>query len=322
MSIAKIILDTDPGGDDIFAFLWLLSLVKQRSTELIAITTADGNVAANQTFISASQLLTLMELNAIEVGRGVPINASENAAHIHGADGMGNLSHTLPSAAHSFDAARFSDDIILDALNAHPGEITLVAIAPLTNLASAETKQPGILKKAKEIVIMGGAFYCPGNITPHAEFNIWFNSHAAKIVFNSRNDLVILPLDVTTKLIFTREMAQTVSQINPNNKLSTFLMQLCEFMTSTALKYRETKGISGFLVHDAAAIAYLFYPETLMLRRSCVRVETKGEWTIGQTLIEDLRSINAESNAWVALQIDQTRFFTHFIEDLKTLIED
>lgn len=320
MSTSKIILDTDPGGDDIFALLWLLSLVKQRSTQLIAITSADGNVAARQTFTSASQLLTFTGLDGIEVGRGVPVNTREDASHIHGADGMGNLSHTLPAAVHSFETARDSDDIIIDALNAHPGEITLVAIAPLTNLASAETKQPGILKKAKEVVIMGGAFNCGGNVTSQAEFNVWFNPHAAEIVFNSRNDLVILPLDVTTRLIFTREMAQTVRETNPDCQLSQFLTQLCEFMIGTALKYRETNGISGFLVHDAATIAYLFYPTVLMLKRSSVRVETKGQWTIGQTLIADQRSPMPGSNAWVALQVDQTRFFTSLIEDLKILV--
>ncbi|GAX38217.1 nucleoside hydrolase [Nodularia sp. NIES-3585] len=323
LSIPKIILDTDPGGDDIFAFLWLLSLVKKQYAELIAVTSADGNVAAKRTFSSASQLLNLVGFPDIEVGRGIPVKreALEDASHIHGSDGMGNLSHTLPPATHNFEKARCSDEIIIDKLNTHPGEITIVAIGPLTNLAAAEEKSPGILKKAKEIVIMGGAFFISGNVTPHAEFNIWFNPEAAQTVFDSRNDIVVLPLDVTQHLIFTRDMAQVVSQTNPKSKLSQFLIPLVEFMIGTALEYRETARIPGLLVHDAATLGYLFYPETLFLRRAKVRIETKGEWTKGQTLIDSRPAPKTEANAWVALQVDESKFFTSLVEDLNRLFK-
>ncbi len=232
---------------------------------------------------------------------------------------MGNLSHTLPPATHAIEDAPYSDELLIDELNGVPGEITIIAIRPLTNLAAAETKSPGILKKAKEIVIMGGAFFCPGNVTPHAEFNIWFNAEAAQIVFDSRDDIVVMPLDVTTHLIFTRDMTQAVTQANPESKLSRFLTELCEFMIGTALGYRETVGISGLLVHDAATLGYLFYPETLMLTRAKVRVETKGEWTLGQTLIDRRLAPKTGANAWVALQVDEGKFFTSFVEDLKQL---
>ena len=323
MSKPKVILDTDPGGDDIFAFLWLLSLVKQGWAELIAVTAADGNVSARRMFSNSSQVLELGGFSHIEVGRGVPVNGEpvEDAAHIHGSDGMGNLSHTLPPATHSWETARDSDELLIDKLNDAPGEITIVAIAPLTNLAAAETKSPGILKKAREIVIMAGAFYCPGNITAHAEFNIFYNPKAAQIVFNSRNDIVVMPLDVTRKLIFTRDMAQSVSQANLKSPLAQFAIALCDFTIGTALTYRETKGIPGFLVHDAATLGYLFYPETLMLRRANVRVETKGEWTRGQTLIDSRYSAKIDTNAWVALQVDEVGFFASFVEDLKWFLK-
>ena len=321
-SIPKIILDTDPGGDDIFALLWLLSLVKKGLAELVAVTATAGNVAATRTFLSASQVLGLIGFEAVEVGRGVLMKgAIEDATHIHGADGMGNLSHTLPEATHAIASARYSDEIIVDWLNAAPGEITLVAIGPLTNLAAAEEKSPGILQKAREIVIMGGAFHCPGNVTPHAEFNIWFNPEAAQVVFDSRADIVVLPLDITRRLVFTRDMAQAVSQLNPDSRVARFLTQLGEFMIGTALNYRETNGIPGFLVHDAATLGYLFYPETLMLQRAKVQIEPKGEWTRGQTLIDCRHAPKSAANAWIALQVNKTDFFTHFIEDLKYLVQ-
>lgn len=319
----KLILDTDPGGDDLFALLWLLSLVKQGWAELVAVTSTAGNVAARQTFANASQILGLIGFPEIEVGRGAGIKAAtEDAAHIHGTDGMGGLSQTLPAPTHDYEVARSSADLIIDRLNAAPGAMTLVAIGPLTNLAAAERKSPGILQQAKEIVIMGGAFRSRGNVTAQAEFNIWFDPEAAQIVCNSRRDLVVLPLDVTTRLIFTREMAQVVTQTAPTGELASFLMQLCEFMIGTALGYRETGGIPGFLVHDAATLGYLFYPETLMLRRARVSVETQGEWTRGQTLIDDRPLAKTDANAWVAVQIDEVTFFTHLVEDLKWLLRE
>ncbi|MEG4447230.1 nucleoside hydrolase, partial [Microcoleus sp. AT9_B4] len=140
-------------------------------------------------------------------------------------------------------------------------------------------KSPGILKKAQEIVMMGGAFFCSGNVNLHAEFNIWLNAEAAQTVFDSRNDIVVMPLDVTRHLIFTRDMTQAVTQANPESKLSQFSIALCEFTIGTALGYRETARIAGLLVRDAATLGYLFYPETLMLKRAKVRVETKSELT-------------------------------------------
>lgn len=319
-SIPKIILDTDPGGDDIFALLWLQSLVKQGLAELVAVTTAGGNVSTEKTFSSASRILNLGGLIDVEVGRGVMIAHSlPDASHIHGSDGMGNLSAQLPEPIHSYETARYSDEILIDRLNAMPGEITVIAIAPLTNLAAAEQKHPGILKKAKEIIIMGGAFHCPGNVTPHAEFNLWFDPEAAEIVLNSRNDLVLTSLDVTRRLVFMREMGELIAQINSTSELSKFLTNLCEFMISTALKYRETDGASGFLVHDAATLGYLFYPETMLWRRARVQIETRGEWTRGQTLVDDRAIAKPPANAWIATEVDATRFFTNMIEDLKAL---
>jgi inosine-uridine nucleoside N-ribohydrolase len=322
-SFPRVILDTDPGGDDAFALLWLLSLARQKRVEIIAVTTAGGNVSAHQTFANASQLLTLGGFPQIPVGRGVAaVEATgEDATHIHGSDGIGNLTDTLPAPSHSYDRAPASDDLIIEQLNTAPGEITLVAIAPLTNLAAAERKSPGILQKAKEVVIMGGAFQCPGNVTPHAEFNIWFDPPAAATVFQSRGDCVIVPLDVTRQLILTPDIVQAIDHYRSGGAIVEFLKNLCEFMVGTALNYRETQGVPGFLVHDAATVGYLFYPETFLFRRGMVQVETQGEWTKGQTLLDNRHTFKAEVNAWVAIQVDRIGFFTSFVEDLKSLLK-
>jgi inosine-uridine nucleoside N-ribohydrolase len=317
--LPKILLDTDPGGDDIFALLWLQSLVKQGKAEIVAVTTVDGNVRSQYTFAGASKILTLGGFGQVEVGRGVPVH-TKDATGFHGADGMGNLSQTLPASKHNFAKARYADDIIIEKLNAMPGEITLIAIGPLTNLAAAEEKSPGILAKAKEIIIMGGAFNQGGNITSHAEFNIHYNPEAAQKVFASRDDIVVLPLDITVKIIFTTDLAKQMSQVNPESQLAQFLVALCEFMTKTNMSYKATQGKNGFIVHDAATLAYLFYPETLLLRRAKIRVETQGKWTRGQTLIDNRHTAKTGANAWVALQVDEINLLAILVEDLKVLI--
>ncbi|MGF1677047.1 MAG: nucleoside hydrolase, partial [Rivularia sp. (in: cyanobacteria)] len=195
------------------------------------------------------------------------------------------------------------------------GEITILAVAPLTNLAAAESKSPGILKKAKEIVIMGGAFKVPGNVTPYAEFNILYNSQAAEKVFASRNDIVVLPLDITHQLIFTLEMAEDIIR-NSQSYLTKFLSRLCDFMTAASLRYRQTKGIKGFLVHDGATVAYLFYPETLLFRRAQVEIETQGNHTLGKTLFDERFQAKTDANAWVALQVDRVGLLASLVEDL------
>lgn len=323
MPIPKIILDTDPGGDDSFAFLWLQSLAKQGFAEIVAVTSVDGNVHAEYTFAAACKLLKLGGFAAVEVARGViggSVSGIEDAGAIHGADGMGNLSHTLPAPHQSYETAQYADDLLIKHLKQAPGEITIVAIGPLTNLAAAERRSPGILRLAKEIVIMGGAFEVAGNITPEAEFNIAYDLEAAKLVFYCCNNLVVIPLDVTRKLIFTPAMAQQISAINPESPIAQFIIALCNFMTSTALAFRETQGIPGFLVHDAATLAYLFHPETLWFRRAQVEIETTGEWTLGKTVFDRRYKTKSGANAWVALDVDQINLLAVMVEDLKRLV--
>ncbi len=316
----KILFDTDPGGDDAFALLWLQSLAKQGHAEIVAVTTVAGNVGARATYENACRVLALGGFGRVEVGRSVPVDeAGKDASHIHGADGLGNLSRTLPEPERPLAEARRSDDIIIEKLKARPGEITLVAVGPLTNLAAAEEKAPGILARAREVVIMGGAFRQRGNITPHAEFNVHCDPEAARKVFASREDIVVMPLDITEKVTFTPERAGAVTESAPKSRAGRFLAGLCEFMAGTTMGFRGTEGVRGFHVHDATTLAYLFYPETLMLRRARIWVETRGEWTRGQTGFDDRHGAKPGANAWVALQVDAANLMAVMVEDFKIL---
>jgi inosine-uridine nucleoside N-ribohydrolase len=286
----------------------------------VAVTTVGGNVPAELTFANACRLLALGGFPQVEVGRCAGHQAKgQDAAHIHGTDGMGNLSQTLPESRYPWEKARSAEDIITEKLSAAPGEISLVAVGPLSNLAAAEDKHPGTLAKAKEVVIMGGSFLRPGNITSHAEFNVACNPEAAAKVFASRGDIVVLPLDVTQQVTFTEEMAGSISQAAGTSRTARFVADLCRFLIKTTLRYHDGAGTCGFHVHDAATLAYLFYPETLWMQRATVHVETQGEWTRGQTVFDQRHLPKCAANAWVALRVDTVNLLGSLTEDLKRL---
>lgn len=324
MPSRPIILDTDPGGDDSVALFWLAALQRRNLVHILAVTTTDGNVSAAQTFRNASQILSLLGFSDVPLGKGAAVNddAVSDASYIHGSDGLGELSATLPPPVHDGAAAPSSVDILIQALHTHPHEITLIAIGPLTNLASAEIQHPGILKLAKEIIVMGGAFEHPGNVTPHAEFNSWFNPIAAQQVFHSQANCTVLSLDVTHRLIFTQEMARSLTQDFPDHPAAQVFQQLSDFLIRTALAYRETRNCPGFLVHDAAAIAYAVYPSLFTFRRAAIDVETHGRYTRGQTICDRRLTAQPFANAWISCDVDCERFFTALLGDLHQGFQD
>lgn len=350
-----IVLDTDPGGDDCFALLWLASLAAQGVVEWVGVTTVGGNVAAELTFAAASRVLALVEMAAVPVARaaGYPspkarkargksppvgdpamvnpaavnpavvnpaVGAIGDAAHVHGADGMGNLAETLPDPVHDFAQAPDAADFLSQCLRDRPGEITIVAIGPLTNLAAAERQTPGILRQARELVIMGGAFRTAGNVTPVAEFNIAFDPGAAQTVFAARPDTAVVSLDVTERVVLAPSQIQAIAERYPASAVARFALALARFMTHTAAELRETPGQAGFLVHDATAIAALFYPQVLQWRRGRVQVETTGDLTRGQTLWDRRDRREPDPNAWIAVEVNTPQLLGHLVADLGSLV--
>lgn len=166
---------------------------------------------------------------------------------------------------------------------------------------------------------MGGAVRHRGNVTAQAEFNIHFDPEAAERVFASRADVVVLPLDVTSRIDFTKQHAELIRQAAPHHAVTRLVRALTQFLTRTSMTYRDTDGVAGFHVHDAATLAYLFYPETLSLQRAKVQVETKGQWTRGQTVIDQRHDAKTEPNAWVAVQVDATNLLAILVEDIRRL---
>ena len=319
-----ILLDTDPGGDDAVALLWLAALVKRGLAELAAVTTTGGNVRASLTYAGAAKLLHLADLDQVPLGRGGDRKDGPiaDAAHIHGEDGMGACSEILLTPpSRTIDQAPNSVDVIVETLTARPGAVSVLAIGPLTNLAVAERRCPGILRQAREVIIMGGAFDGPGNVTPVAEFNAAFDAEAVEAVLASGGDTVWLPLDVSRQVCLPRDRIAALHDAFASSAIARFVDRLCQFMSRTAQQYGETVGAPSFLIHDALTVAYRFYPHLLRFRRGRIAIETAGHHCAGQTLLDNRPTPDPNSNAWVACAVEADPLLDRLLEDLRYLIE-
>ena len=319
-----------PGGDDVFALLWLASLALQGKVVIKAVTTAEGNVPASQTYANACRIIGAVGgLEGVPIGAGVPavVGAKDD---FHGSDGMGGHGALLPDPTGyaSFDAAPRSDELIVSLVGAHaPGALTIIALGPLANLQSAEERAPGTLAKLREVVAMAGAFGVPGNITPHAEFNVLHNPTSYNFVMG-HTDIVYLPLDVTNELVFDGDMAKRALAAVPRPgagagaaQLGTFLGALWDSQVAANLAFRQTRGKRGMLMHDSAAVAFLLYPQLLLAQRARVTVEEFGTATRGMTCIDGRVTASKRCNAWIVRQLDAKLLMTAFVEDMFQLFE-
>ena len=272
----KIILDTDPGIDDAMAVFLALGAPE---VELVGLTTVFGNVHVDLATVNALRLLEIGGRGDIPVATGAakPLFAHYKgpAPEIHGADGQGNLFLPPPTtSAVNLPAAEF----IIEEVRRYPGEITLVAIGPLTNLALALQIEPGIAERTREVVIMGGNAFVPGNATPTAEANILNDPDAADLVFGARWPVTMVGLDVTHKVRMTRRQISVCAEmLNPLGKHVAQITPLyCDF-------YAETYGLDGIYVHDSTAIAYVINPNLFTVEQWPVRVDASDGISRGKT---------------------------------------
>jgi inosine-uridine nucleoside N-ribohydrolase len=271
----KIIIDTDPGIDDAMAIFLAL-----RSPELrvIGLTTIFGNVHTTLSTTNALRLLEIAGQSHIPVAHGAdaPLARAYGGpvAFIHGEDGQGNANLPLPrTTAIAESAAEF----IVKQIIAAPGEITLVPIGPLTNIAAALALEPAIAEQVKEIVLMGGNAFVPGNASPAAEANIHNDPEAADLVFGASWQVTMVGLDVTQEIIMSSQQnARLEAAQNP-------LAQHLARINDLYLEFnRQSSGIDGYYIHDPSAIVYLTHPELFTVEKYPVRVETQGI-SVGKT---------------------------------------
>ena len=275
----KVIFDTDPGVDDAMA---LLFLARHSGIELHGITTVFGNASVETTTRNALYLAERWGIDApVARGAELPFVADRAQRHwptyIHGDNGLGNIDipEKLARPADPRPAYRF----MIDEVKAHPGEITIVAVAPLTNLALALQEAPEIAGLVKRVVLMGGAFSIHGNVTPAAEANIHADPEAADRVFTAAWPVVAIGLDVTMQTVMTRaEMADIAAEGGEGLQL---LSDLSQFYMDF---YGERVG-DGMVVHDSCACVYAVAPELFDVETGSVRVVIEGI-ADGQTIVK------------------------------------
>ena len=299
----RIILDTDPGVDDALAFLLAFASPEIR---VEAVTTVDGNVDVDKGTRNARQLLEFLGRDDVPVARGAAhpmLRPMGNAESFHGKTGL--MDAVLPEPKMKVDE-RGAAQLIIEEANSLGKELTLVAIGPLTNLAVAILADPTIPEKVGGLVIMGGAFgltpYGSGNANAVAEFNVWHDPDAAKVVFDSGIEMVCAGLDTTMHPDYRMSKAMYGEMIERKTKRSKLIEELCGVLV---------ERFNGFSLHDPMALAYIADPTMFKTERYRVEVETAGIQTIGMTVV-DRRRFHREENQNakhdIIVEVDAPRF--------------
>ncbi|AEH51287.1 nucleoside hydrolase [Pseudothermotoga thermarum] len=303
----RIILDCDPGHDDAFAILLAAS---SKEIELLGVTTVAGNSTLFNTSRNARIVLDMFDIDVpVYPGCAKPIlRELVTAPEIHGSTGLDGAQ--LPQPKRSIESLH-AVDFIAQMLEKYD-DVVLVPTGPLTNVALFMLKYPHLVKKISSIVLMGGGIAF-GNITPVAEFNIFVDPEAAKIVFNSGVPIVMAPLDLTHQIIATDREVERLRKMGDKFNI---LADLLTFFKST---YRNIFGIEGVPLHDPATIMYLVRPDIFEFDDYYVDVETKGELTCGQTVVDIWKRSGKRPNARVLTKVNRGKFFEIFFEKISQL---
>ncbi|MFP4044655.1 MAG: nucleoside hydrolase [Rhodosalinus sp.] len=309
----RIIIDTDPGQDDAVAIL--LALASPEEIEVLGITAVAGNVPLPLTARNARITCELAGRPDIRVFAGCdrPLERPlVTAEHVHGRTGLDGPE--LPEPRMALQEAH-AVDFIVETLRREPvGSVTLCPLGPLTNIATAFRRAPDIVARVAEIVLMGGAYFEVGNITPAAEFNIYVDPQAAEIVFKSGAPITVMPLDVTHKALVT------TARNDAFRALGTPVGQAVAQMTDFFERFdREKYGSEGAPLHDPCVTAWLIRPELFSGRLVNVEIETGSELTMGMTVADWWGVTDRAPNATFMGDVDADGFFALLTERLARL---
>ena len=305
----KIILDVDTGIDDAMAILYAL---ESKKLDILGITTVNGNVPLDFVTKNTLKVLQLAEREDIKVYPGAEepyLREVEHEFHVHGTDGIGNALDDMEVTKELEDT--FAPDFIIESAKKHAGELTLVMVGSLTNLALALKKAPEIKTMIKRLVIMGGLVSNAGrgNKLPTSEFNIFADAEAAKVVFHKGLDITMVSLDVTH---------QTMLDLEKINELQG--TKYYNFIKDSTKIYRDygekLHGRNECSLHDPLTIGYVLDETYLETEAVYVDVETKSELSYGQTIADFRGQLGKEPNMKICLSVDAERFVNDFIETL------
>jgi len=303
----KIIIDTDPGQDDAAAIMLALG-----SPELgiLGITTVAGNVPLSRTSTNARIILEFCSRPEVKVFAGADRPIARpliTAEHVHGKTGLDGPQLHEPQMPLQ---AQHAVDFIVETLKREPaGTVTLCTLGPLTNIALALEKAPEIAGRVRELVMMGGGFFEGGNITPAAEFNIYVDPEAAAAVFGAGIPIVMMPLDVTHKVLTLKSRVEALRAIG--SRPAKALVEMLDFFERFDV---EKYGSDGGPLHDPTVIAYLLKPELFSGRNCNVEVETASPLTAGMTVVDWWQVTGRNHNALVMRDVDADGFFALLTE--------
>ncbi|HLC42143.1 MAG TPA: nucleoside hydrolase [Methylomirabilota bacterium] len=317
-----VLIDTDPGIDDALALIFAL-----RSEELSveAITTVAGNVPVELTTRNALRILTLLSIpGALPVARGAPAPLTRSlvsASHVHGDDGLGNIDRLrTPDGSPLYPEPTVElvphdgAGLILETIRRWPDELTVIALGPLTNLAIALQRDPAIMRKVREVVIMGGAIAVPGNVSPVAEFNFYVDPEAAHRVLAAGLPIRLVPLDVTQQVILRRDRIER-RMAGRRDPVSRFVWA----MARAGLEFaQKAEGLDGLVLHDPLAVAVALDPSLMSARELFVDVETEGVLTRGMAVADRRFPSRAQTalNCQVAMTVAADRVLAKLLERL------
>jgi purine nucleosidase len=307
----RVIFDTDPGVDDAMALFFLL-----RSPELTldAVTTVYGNVDGEQTTRNAVILLDVAGRPDIPVAAGArrPLMRQPRLSGVvvHGDNGLGGAELSAPSRDIVTQRAA---ELIVERVMAAPGEITIIAVGPLTNIALATCLEPKIVENVHELIIMGGAVTVPGNVTPLAEANIHNDAEAAAIVFSAGYRMALIGLDVTLKALISPAQVEVLRE--RGGRMGQFTHAISSHYGQ---HYIRRTGLPGFPMHDSAAILYAIDPGYFTVERWYLEVETHSPRAYGMVMADRRGRWGEAPNADVCIGIDSERFLKLYMERLTT----
>lgn len=309
----KIIIDTDPGQDDAVAIL--LALASPVEIDVLGVVAVAGNVPLPLTEKNTRIICELAGRPDIPVFAGCDAPMARKlvtAEHVHGKTGLDGPQ--LPEPTMPLQAQHGVDYIIETLRTEPPSTVTLVPIGPLTNIGVAFKRAPDIIERVQEIVLMGGAYFEVGNITPAAEFNIYVDPEAADIVFNSGATITVMPLDVTHKALTS---AKWIADIKA---LDTDVGRMVASWTDFFERFDTEKyGSQGAPLHDPCTIAYLINSDLFQGRHINVAIETHSDLTLGMTVADWWRVTDRPANAMFMGSVDDKGFFDLLTERLARL---
>ena len=309
----KIILDCDPGHDDAIA---LLLAHGNPNIELLAVTTVVGNQTLDKVTRNALSVARIANITNVPFAAGAVrplVRNVEIAPDIHGDSGLDGP--VLPEPTIQLDK-RHAIDLIIDTIMSHPPKtVTLVPTGGLTNIAMAVRKEPKIVERVKEVVLMGGGYHV-GNWSAVAEFNIKIDPEAAHIVFNEKWPVTMVGLDLTHQALATPEVIEKIKAIK--TKPAKFVLEMLEFFGKM---YKQAQGFTYPPVHDPCAVAYVINPELIKTKRVPVDIELTGTLTLGMTVADFRFPPDNNCHTQVATELDHTGFWDLIVDSLKRIGE-